>query len=83
MNHVTDYFTGAFKKLFEKKAEKDLVLRIVQEISGVTLSKNEIIIKDGIIKIAVFGVKRSVLLSHRLRILDALRESGSTVRDLQ
>ncbi len=82
MNHIKDYFTGTVKKIFEKKAEKDLFIQIILDVTGVSLNKNEITIKDGNARITVFGIKRSLIISHRNKILEEAQNKGFTLQNL-
>jgi len=80
MNHIGDYFSKVTQKLFKKITEKDDFIRIVREITGVSLESRDFTIKNNVARLNIFGPKRTKILSASDSILEELNKSTIVVR---
>ncbi len=79
MDHVESYFTGAAKKLFEKKTEKSILCDVIFEITNVSIEKNNVAIKNNVAKIKIFGAKRNRVFSFEKEIIQKLKEEHNII----
>lgn len=79
MDHIESYFTGAAKKLFEKKVEKQVLCDVIFELTSVSIEKNNVAIKNNVAKIKIFGAKRNRVLSFSKEILQKLKDDHGII----
>jgi len=80
MNHIGDYFSKVTQKLFKKITEKDNFIKIVKEKTGVVLDTKDFVIKNNIVRLSIFGPKRTKILSASDSILEDLNKNDIIVR---
>lgn len=79
MDHIEGYFTGAAKKLLEKKAEKHVLCDVIFDITNIAIEKNNVAIKNNVAKIKIFGVKRNRVFSFEKEILQKLKDEHNII----
>lgn len=83
MDHIKSYFTGLTKKLIDKKIEKEKICLAIFETTGIELDMKEVSLKNFVVKIKVFGAKRTKIISSKQKVLESLKDKGLIVVDLK
>lgn len=83
MNNLENVLNKAYTIIKQNKSQKDFIISIIQEESGVTLEhKNITILKDGYIYLHILGLKRKVIFSKKDKIISKIQEKYKTIQFL-
>jgi len=82
MDHIASYFSKVIKQLGIKNQEKEIFISLIKEKTGINIKSKDFIIKNNIIKLKIFGPRRSKILSQKDSILQDLKNK-SVITDLQ
>jgi hypothetical protein len=80
MDHVGNYFSKVTQKLFQKITEKENFINVVKDKTGIELKTNDFVIKNHIVRLNIFGPKRTKILSASDSILEDMNKNNIIVR---
>jgi hypothetical protein len=83
MKNLSDFFQK-FKSLSKKKEDGAIeIVKIIQEISSITISPTEIYLEDSFVKINTSPLKRGVVFMYKDKILKEFKLRGFNLQDIK
>lgn len=84
MDHINSYFINTNKTILKRNKELDLVVSIINDLTGIVLKNEEITIKKETIHLNIFGVKRTHILSFKKNIIEKLlKDYGIIITEIK
>ncbi len=83
MNHINSYFSKIAGTILKKGQEKEAIILCIKEITGIELKKHDFVLKNHVLKIKLFGIKRFKIISFKEKIISGLKERNIIITELQ
>lgn len=83
MEHINSFFSKTLGTILKKGQEKETIVFCIKKITGVELSKKDIVFKNNILIIKLFGPKRVKIISFKTSLIQELKNNNIIVVDLK
>ena len=77
LSNIQQFLEVYRKRLFKAEDERNAIINIIKNISGVTLFESQIIIQKGTLSIKSDSVTRNQLFLYKTKITEELNKGGN------